>query len=429
MKYYSTNRTAPDASFRDAVIRGLAPDRGLYFPERIDRLPDNWIKTLPGRSFADIGFAVARTFVDGEIPEHALEDLVHDVLAFDTPLVPVEDNVWALELFHGPTLAFKDVGARFMARCLGHFMQSESNEVTVLVATSGDTGSAVAHGFLGVEGVNVVILYPSGKVSAIQEQQLTTLGQNITTLEVAGTFDDCQHMVKQAFVDEEITSQRKLTSANSINIARFLPQSFYYFHGYAQLPREDSPVYFSVPSGNFGNLTAGMVAKRMGLPIAGFVASTNVNNIVPSYLSSGRYEPKPSQPTISNAMDVGDPSNFVRMQELHNQSVESMRGDVAGYSYTDDETRAAIASIAANGYVPDPHGAVGYLGMKAFMAENPGRGIFLETAHPAKFKDVVEGAIGREIPLPQSLADAMAKEKQAIKVGNTPEDLKAFLLG
>lgn len=362
MKYFSLNENAPNVSFRDAVVNGIAPDRGLYFPESITPLSQDFINNLDKYSNDEIAFEVIKQFVGNEIPEQELKTIVKETLCFDFPVVPIEENIGSLELFHGPTMAFKDVGARFMARCLGYFNQQEKNDkdVTVLVATSGDTGGAVASGFLGVDGVNVVILYPSGKVSEVQEKQLTTLGQNITALEVQGAFDDCQDMVKTAFLDESLKKYRTLTSANSINVARWLPQAFYFFFAYKQLKDKSKDIVFSVPSGNFGNICAGMIAQRLGLPIKEFITGTNVNRVVPAYLESGVYNPKKTIPTISNAMDVGAPSNFIRIEKLHDFDLEKLRSNLKGFSYTDEESTAAMGHLYKKyNYVAEPHGAIG----------------------------------------------------------------------
>ncbi|MEP1488402.1 MAG: threonine synthase [Algibacter sp.] len=429
MNYYSLNKQAPNTSFKDAVIKGLAPDKGLYFPESITPLSKSFFDNIDNLSYTEIAFEAIKQFVSPEIPENVLKTIVEETLSFDFPVIQLNENISTLELFHGPTMAFKDVGARFMARCLGYFNKDNKNEVTVLVATSGDTGGAVANGFLGVKGVNVVILYPSGKVSDIQEMQLTTLGKNIKALEVNGTFDDCQAMVKTAFLDEELTSQMQLTSANSINVARWLPQLFYFMFAYKQLHNKHKDIVFSIPSGNFGNICAGMMAQQLGLPINHFVASNNANNVVTRYLISELYEPKPSVQTISNAMDVGAPSNFIRIQEIYKNNFESLKENISSYSFSDDETREAMLEIYNDcNYVADPHGAVGYLGSKAYLKDNPNTHcVFLETAHPTKFLDVVEDVIKEEQPLPQQIQAVMGGEKVALEI-STYEDLKAFLL-
>lgn len=414
MKYFSTNSPSTLVSFEEAVRKGLPDDNGLYLPEHIPVLPSSFYKSLSHISLNEIGFEVARKFVGNEIPELELRTLVEEVLYFDIPVVPIEKDVAALELFHGPTLAFKDVGARFMARCLGYFNKTSTDGVTVLAATSGDTGSAVANGFLGVQGVKVVLLYPKGKVSVFQEKQMTTLGKNITAIEIEGNFDDCQRLVKTAFLDKELSEQLALTSANSINIARLLPQSFYYFYAFGQVRKTtNKPIVFSVPSGNFGNLTAGYLAKQMGLPVHHFMAATNVNDIVPHYLQTGQFVPKPSVQTISNAMDVGNPSNFDRLKYLFNNSWETFSKNVTGFAFTDNETKKALQSLNQLGYTADPHGAVGYLGLKKYQELHDVAGIFLETAHPIKFKEVVEPIVQTTLEVPSVLKDALEKPKSA----------------
>ncbi|WP_262734036.1 threonine synthase [Gaetbulibacter sp. NE] len=429
MNYFSLNKKAPNTTFKDAVIKGLAPDKGLYFPESITPLPDSFFKSIDSLSYSEIAFEAIKQFVTPDIPEAILKDIIEDTLSFDFPVEKITDSISTLELFHGPTMAFKDVGARFMARCLGYFNQNNTNEVTVLVATSGDTGGAVANGFLGVEGVNVVILYPSGKVSDIQEKQLTTLKKNIKALEVHGTFDDCQAMVKRAFLDDTLTSKMQLTSANSINVARWLPQLFYFMFAYKQLHKSYDNIVFSVPSGNFGNICAGMMAQRLGLPVKHFIAANNANAIVYNYLQTQQYEPKPSVQTISNAMDVGDPSNFVRIQELHNNDFETLTKQLSGYSFTDEETIKAIEELYNEyNYIADPHGAVGYLACKSHLKNNPNdHCVFLETAHPTKFLDVVEDTIKENIDLPEQILKVMKKKKRSVEI-STYEDLKTFLL-
>ncbi len=429
MKYYSLNKQAPDTTFENAVVKGLAPDKGLYFPESITPLPDDFFKNLDKLSNSEIAFETIKQFVSPEIPEDVLKIIVEETLSFEFPVIQLNDTISTLELFHGPTMAFKDVGARFMARCLGYFNKDNNNEVTVLVATSGDTGGAVANGFLGVKGVNVVILYPSGKVSDIQEKQLTTLGQNIKALEVNGTFDDCQAMVKTAFLDESLTSKMQLTSANSINVARWLPQLFYFVFAYKQLYKKYDNIVFSVPSGNFGNVCAGMMAQQLGLPVKHFIASNNANNVVTRYLESALYEPKPSVQTISNAMDVGAPSNFIRIQEIYKNKFETLKENVSSYWFTDAQTKDAMLEIYKDSnYVADPHGAVGYLGSKAYLKDNPkAHCVFLETAHPTKFLDVVEDVIREEQPLPTQIQEVMGREKVTVKI-STYNDLKSFLL-
>jgi threonine synthase len=430
MEYFSLNNKAHTSTFENAVLKGLAPDKGLYFPKDIKKLPGSFFEEIKSLSKTEIAFEVIKNFIGNEIPEAELRKIIETTLNFDFPLVKLNKNISILELFHGPTLAFKDVGAKFMAGSLGYFIKKGNlGKVTVLVATSGDTGGAVANGFLGVEGINVVILYPKGKVSEIQEKQLTTLGQNITALEVTGTFDDCQDMVKQAFLDKDIQQKMQLTSANSINVARWLPQMFYYFLAYQQLSEEKRKLVFSVPSGNFGNICAGLLAKKMGLPISHFVASSNLNNVVGRYLETEKYEPKPSVQTISNAMDVGNPSNFIRIQELFQNEFGELKKHLSSYSFNDEATKDAIKEVYENnGYVMDPHGAVGYLGLNSFLKENPEyHGTFLETAHPVKFLETVENVIGKKLEIPISIRSILQKKKQSIEIGNY-SDLKDFLM-
>lgn len=427
MNYYSLNNKQHKVSFQEAVIQGLAPDKGLYFPEDIPTLPQSFFDEIESLSNAEIAFQVIQQFIGDEIPETELKRIIAETLCFDFPCIEVESNVYSLELYHGPTMAFKDVGARFMSRCLGYFNRNDDKQVTVLVATSGDTGGAVASGFLGVKGVDVVILYPSGKVSDIQERQLTTLGQNVKALEVNGVFDDCQDMVKRAFLDETLFD-KNLTSANSINIARWLPQMFYFFFAYKQLKKYNKSLVVSCPSGNFGNICAGILAKKLGLPIAHFVASTNANDTVPQFLVNGIYTAKPSVQTISNAMDVGNPSNFVRIQEMYNNDLNEFKKDFSSFTYTDDETRFAMKNIHVNSsYIAEPHGAVGYLGLKHEMQNHHNSiGVFLETAHPIKFLDVVEPVLNIQLPIPTQIESVLNKEKVSLKI-STYEDLKAFL--
>uniref|UniRef100_UPI00404B212B threonine synthase n=1 Tax=Gelidibacter sp. TaxID=2018083 RepID=UPI00404B212B len=420
---------SPNASFKTAVIKGIAPDKGLYFPESIIPLPASFFENIDNLSYEDIAFEAIKQFIVPEIPEDVLRTIIAETLAFDFPVVNINSHISTLELFHGPTMAFKDVGARFMSRCLGNFNSENTNDVTVLVATSGDTGGAVANGFLGVKGVNVVILYPSGKVSDIQEKQLTTLGRNITALEVDGTFDDCQDMVKQAFLDEDITKTIQLTSANSINVARWLPQMFYFFFAYKQLHNNHKNIVFSVPSGNFGNICAGMMAQRLGLPIQHFIAANNDNNVVTKYLQTQAYQPQASVATISNAMDVGNPSNFIRIQALYNNDFEQLKANLSSYSFTDTETKHALQELYDDyHYIADPHGAVGFLGAKSYLQQHPeAHVVFLETAHPTKFLDVVEDVIKENMDLPTQIAAVMDKTKKAIAI-KTYEELKGFLL-
>lgn len=428
MKYYSLNHNAPKVSFEQAVIQGLASDKGLYFPESITPLSEEFFNKIEHLSNAEIAFTAIQQFVGDEIPTETLKQIIAETLCFEFPTVKVEEGIYALELYHGPTMAFKDVGARFMSRCIGYFNKDKKdNKNTVLVATSGDTGGAVASGFLGVQGVEVIILYPSGKVSDIQERQLTTLGQNIKALEVDGFFDDCQDMVKKAFLDESLT-HHNLTSANSINIARWLPQMFYFFFAYKQLKTLNKPMVFSCPSGNFGNICAGIIAKKLGLPIDHFVASTNVNDTVPRFMKNGNYDPKPSIATISNAMDVGNPSNFIRIQEMYANDLALFKKDFTSFSYSDTETLEVMQSIySSTGYIAEPHGAVGYLGLKKELENHPNAiGIFLETAHPIKFLDVVEPALQIKLPIPSQIESVLNKEKISTKIKNYDE-LKSFL--
>lgn len=429
MNFYSLNKIAPNVTFKDAVIKGLAPDKGLYFPETITPLSNEFLNHIEDFSNQEIAFEVIKQFVADEIPEMELKEIIEETINFDFPIVSIEENIAALELFHGPTMAFKDVGARFMARCLGYFNKEEkTTKVTVLVATSGDTGGAVASGFLGVKGVDVVILYPSGKVSDVQEKQLTTLGKNITALEVNGTFDDCQAMVKRAFLDQDLIANKKLTSANSINVARWLPQMFYFFFAYKQLKNKQKELIFSVPSGNFGNICAGLMAQQLGLPVKQFIAATNVNDIVPNYLETGIYTAKASKQTISNAMDVGDPSNFVRILEIFKNDDDKLKDVLSSYSFTDKETQKVMKVIREkHNYIADPHGAVGYLGLKKYGIDTNTFGIFLETAHPVKFLNVVEPIINETIKLPKQIKEVIDKKKVSIKI-STYSALKQFLL-
>ncbi|MEO9852689.1 MAG: threonine synthase [Reichenbachiella sp.] len=427
MKYYSTNKQVPEVSFEKAIFQGLPDDNGLYMPKTIQPLSVEFFKNIHEMTLHDIAYEVAKKFIEDEIPERDLRGIVEGTLDFDLPLVEVEKGIYALELYHGPTCAFKDVGARFLARCLSYFSRQSDKKATILVATSGDTGSAVASGFLGMKNINVVILYPKGKISKIQEQQLTTLGENITACEVEGTFDDCQKMVKDAFLNLELKKKYNLTSANSINMARLVPQSFYYFWTYAMLGR-DRDVVISVPSGNYGNLTAGLLAKRMGLPITQFIASANANDIVPSYLRTGQFEPRKSVETISNAMDVGNPSNFYRMNDLYGSSVENFRSEIKGFTYSDEQTGETIKKVYGDtGYLLDPHGAVGYLGLKEYLTTSDAVGVFLETAHPAKFLDIVEPIIGEKLEIPQRLQDYIERQKVAIEIDADLEQLESIL--
>ncbi|WP_299209245.1 threonine synthase [uncultured Dokdonia sp.] len=431
MKYYSLNKKAPIVTFDEAVIRGIAPDKGLYFPEEIPQLPASFWDTIENLSKEEIACIAMKPFVGDTIDDASLRAIVTDVLSFDFPIVEIEEQVATLELFHGPTMAFKDVGARFMARCLGHFLQQRNQtvEVTVLVATSGDTGGAVARGFYKVPGIKVVILYPSGKVSDIQEKQLTTLGENITAFEVDGTFDDCQAMVKRAFLDEDITDRRQLTSANSINVARWLPQMLYYLFAYKALKKKGKPLVFSVPSGNFGNICAGMMAYRMGMPVQQFIASVNSNTTIPRFMQSGVYAPTKTVPTISNAMDVSDPSNFVRVLRLFENDLGTLSRKLTSRSYCDNATRATIRELYKKyEYIVDPHGAVGYLGLKDYLKDHPDAyGVFLETAHPVKFLPAVTPIVGTYTELPEQVKDLMSKEKVAIQIRDY-NALKKYLI-
>lgn len=431
MEYYSLNNNSPKVSFQEAVVKGLAPDKGLYFPTEIKKLSQSFFDTIDTISNHEIAYEVIKQFVGNEIPSENLKTIISDVLSFDFPVNKVEKDVYALELYHGPTMAFKDVGARFMARCLSYFNRDKiAEKVTVLVATSGDTGGAVASGFLGVDGVDVVILYPSGKVSDIQEKQLTTLGQNIVALEVDGTFDDCQTMVKTAFLDTDFKNKRTLTSANSINIARWLPQMFYFFFAYKELKKNNQKLVFSVPSGNYGNICAGMMAQKLGLPIHHFITGTNANNIVPNYLKTGEYTPKPSVQTISNAMDVGAPSNFIRIEKLHDNDLNKLRSNLVGFSYSDKQTSNAIIDLHQNkNYIADPHGAIGYLALKEYLKDTDDtiQGVFLETAHPIKFLNVMPKSIVDTIEMPKQIKAIINKKKTSISIVSY-NDLKAYLL-
>ena len=425
MRYYSLNNSSPLTSFKKAVQNGIAPDRGLYFPEEITPISEDFINNISDYSNEEIAYEVIKQFIGDEIPAPILKEIIKKTISFDFPVVNLDENIGSLELFHGPTMAFKDVGARFMSQCLEYFNQNKTEDITVLVATSGDTGGAVANGFLNAKGVQVVILYPKGKVSEIQEKQLTTLGNNITALEVDGVFDDCQEMVKSAFLDKNIS--RNLTSANSINVARWLPQMFYFFFAYKQVANQYKDVVFSVPSGNFGNICAGLLAQKLGLPIKHFVASTNINDTVPQYLINGNYDPKPSKPTISNAMDVGNPSNFIRIQELFDNNLSSLKKSFSSYSFSDDETKIMMKSIHDKfNYISEPHGAIGYLGLKKHGLKTNEFGVFLETAHPVKFLQVVEETLTVNVEIPPQIKQVMSKEKVAIPISNY-QDLKNFL--
>lgn len=440
MNYYSTNGKAPIADLQKAVVKGLAEDRGLYMPERIEKLPKAFFDNIQDMKFQDIAYNVASNFFGEDVDEDALQDIVYDTLSFDCPVVEVKDNIYTLELFHGPTLAFKDVGARFMARLLGYFLRrsgstcgcstATNSTVNVLVATSGDTGSAVANGFLGVEGIHVYVLYPKGKVSPIQECQFTTLGQNITAIEVDGVFDDCQALVKSAFMDEELNQHMKLTSANSINVARFLPQAFYYFNAYARmkaLGKADNLV-MCVPSGNFGNICAALFGHEMGLPIKRFIAANNANDVFYNYLQTGKYEPKASIQTLANAMDVGDPSNFARIYDLYGKSHERISSLISGATYKDEQIAETMRQCySETGYVLDPHGACGYKALEEGLQEGE-IGVFCETAHPAKFKEKVDSILGTDIEIPARLRAFMEGEKQSVEMSKDFADFKHYLM-
>ena len=429
MKFYSTNKKSEPVSFKKAVLKGIADDGGLFMPGTIPSLPKEFWNTVEDYSLAEIGYYVSTLFLKDEIDDKDLKEIISNSITFDAPLVKLDNSNYILELFHGPTLAFKDFGARFMANTLSHL--NDGKRITILVATSGDTGSAVANGFYEVEGIDVVLLYPQNKVSKIQEQQLTTLDKNITALEVKGNFDDCQRLVKTAFLDKDIKNKLIISSANSINIARLIPQSFYYRSAYAQLKRENAQIVFSVPSGNFGNLTGGLFAYKMGLPVKNFIASVNLNDVFKNYIATGNYEPKPSVKTISNAMDVGNPSNFERLYKLFGEDYQTIKSLIKSYSYNDEQTKDAIKEVKDKfDYLIDPHGAVGYLGLKKYFEENGNEhpGIILETAHPAKFKDVVDDVLNIDLPLPGELDKCMKKEKHSIIISEKFEDLKEFLL-
>jgi len=429
MRYYSLNKQSPDVDFKEATIRGQAPDKGLYFPEVIPVIEPSFFSDIEQYSNEEIAYRIIQPYVAGTMPETELQRIVAETINFPIPLVPVQEDIYSLELFHGPTLAFKDVGARFMSRCLGYFARERKEKVVVLVATSGDTGGAVAHGFYDVPGVEVVILYPSGKVSTVQEKQLTTLGKNIHALEVQGSFDDCQQLVKQAFTDESLTSRIFLTSANSINVARWLPQQFYYALAWKQWQNKDTPPVVCVPSGNFGNICAGLLAHRSGLPVKHFIAACNANDVVTQYLEDGQYQPKKAVPTLSNAMDVGNPSNFVRVLELFHQEFGALKNVLSSYSITDEETKATIKSVYEKyQYLTDPHGAVGFLALQRYLEQHPGeKGMFLETAHPVKFYDVVEPVIGKAVPLPQAVQAMMVLNKESKLIPAEYEALRSYL--
>ena len=430
MKYYSLNKSAASVDFKEATIRGLAPDKGLYFPSHLPKLDNEFIQQIKNLPDEEIAFRVIKPYVEDVIPEDELRKIIKETINFEIPLVPVSENIFSLELFHGPTMAFKDIGARFMSRCLGFFVKNINRKITVLVATSGDTGGAVANGFYNVDGVEVVILYPSGKVSSVQEKQLTTLGNNIHALEINGNFDDCQKMVKKAFSDSELNEKLFLTSANSINVARWLPQQFYYFFAWKQWEDKNNPPVISVPSGNFGNICAGMLAFFSGLPVKHFIAACNANDVVPEFLKTQNYQAKNPVATISNAMDVGDPSNFVRILELFNNQFSELKNKLTSVSITDGETRKTIQNLfKKENYLADPHGAVAYTALDNYLSKNINqKGIFLETAHPVKFYDVVEPVINKKVPIPESLQPLLQKEKKSILMNADFESLKDFLM-
>ena len=430
MQYYSTNSQSPKVDFKQATIKGQAPDKGLYFPEQIPMLPKEFIENITNYSDEEIAYQVIKPYIGDAIPDAELRRIVGETINFDIPLVKVTDAIFSLELYHGPTLAFKDIGARFMSRCLGYFVKDLNKKVTVLVATSGDTGGAVANGFYDVDGVEVVILYPSGKVSSVQEKQLTTLGKNIHALEVSGTFDDCQQMVKQVFIDEALNEKLFLTSANSINVARWLPQQFYYFFAYKQWAQKNNPPVIAVPSGNFGNICAGILAHVSGLPVKHFIAACNANDVVPAFMETEKYEPKKAVATISNAMDVGNPSNFIRILEIFHHQFTSLQNVLSSCSITDAATKDTIQKVyQEEGYLLDPHGAVGFLALHQYLQNHPAeKGIVLETAHPVKFYDVVEPVIGQAVTKPASVQKQLLLEKKSTKITASADLLKAFLL-
>ncbi|MFM2269944.1 MAG: hypothetical protein RL757_3385 [Bacteroidota bacterium] len=433
MKLYSTKNPNYFVSLEEAIFRGLPPDNGLFMPREIPHLNSDFLQNIEKYSFQEIAFEVAKSIMQDAIPENDLKNIIENAIDFPAPIHSLDENTHILELFHGPSLAFKDFGARFMAQLMSYFNQKNEEELVILVATSGDTGGAVASGFYKTKGIKVVILYPSGKVSDLQEKQLTTLGENITALEVNGTFDDCQALVKNAFLDNDLTKKIRLSSANSINIARLIPQSFYYFEAFKQLKNKEKPIVFSIPSGNFGNLTAGLFAKKMGLPIAKLLAATNANDVVPSYLNSGNYVPRPSVRTLSNAMDVGNPSNFARMADMYGGEKSStwnnMKEHIVGYAYDDAKTRQAVQEVDEKfGYTIDPHGAVGYLALREFQQKNDVQGIVLETAHPAKFLPDMESILNRPIEVPKRLAELASLKKESIEMGTDYEPFKTWLL-
>ncbi|MEP7238385.1 MAG: threonine synthase [Ferruginibacter sp.] len=436
MKYYSLNKQSPVVDFAAATVLGQAPDKGLYFPETIPQVNKELIDNIEQYSNEEIAFEIMSPYIGDAIPKEVLEKIVSETVNFDIPLIKITDDIFSLELFHGPTLAFKDIGARFMSRCLGYFathsasLRDSKEKITVLVATSGDTGGAVANGFYDVEGVDVVILYPSGKVSSVQEKQLTTLGKNIHALEVDGTFDECQQMVKTIFADVELNKKIKLTSANSINVARWLPQQFYYFYLWKQWKDKNNPPVVTVPSGNFGNICAGLLAQQSGLPIRHFIAACNANDTVPEFLRSGNYLPKKAVPTISNAMDVGDPSNFIRIMEMFHQQIDGLKKTLNGYTISDNETKATLMNVyQKHNYLLDPHGAVAYNALQQYQAQHINtKGVILETAHPVKFYDVIEPLINQTVPVPETVAEQIRKEKKSTKISVNANELKQYLL-
>lgn len=431
MNFYSTNHSAPQVSFQEAVLHGMPPDNGLYMPLSIPKIPDALLNELPHLNFQELAFEISKLWLLEDIDEKWLKKIVYEAIDFDATLYKLKENIFSLELYHGPTYAFKDFGARFMARLLSHFVRTGANETVILVATSGDTGSAVAQGFYKIPGIYVVLLYPGGNVSKLQEKQITTIGGNITALEVDGTFDDCQMLVKQAFLDEDLNDIMHLTSANSINFARLLPQSFYYIYAYAQLSQYNKPLIFSIPSGNFGNMCGALLAKKMGIPIHHFIAATNANNIVPQYLDSGKFEPRPSLKTISNAMDVGNPSNFPRILELYGNKYENVIKDIHGSAYSDHITKKAILNVFnETHYLMCPHSAVGYLGLHDYMLDkkNEYTGVFVSTAHPAKFSNEINKFLDYEIAFPHGLKSVLNKKKVSVKMNSDYEDFKKFLL-
>ena len=433
MKLYSTNNKELRVSLEEAVMNSLPADKGLYMPTSIPRMPNAFFRELESLSFTEIAFSVAKNILKDAVPTDVLEDIIGTAISFPAPVEMITEKIGSLELFHGPSMAFKDFGARFMSQLMSYFNRDKDDLLTILVATSGDTGGAVAAGFYDTPGIEVVILYPSGKVSNLQEKQLTTLGKNITACEIKGTFDDCQAMVKRAFLDPDLKEKYQLSSANSINIARLIPQSFYYFESYKQVAHLGKEVVFSVPSGNFGNITAGLIAKHMGLPVNRFIAATNINKVVPEYLEMGIYTPRPSVPTISNAMDVGNPSNFVRMLDLYNHDIQGIRNDMVGYYYSDEETRETMKKVYSNhGYCCDPHGAIGFRALEDYFSMVQDKdlvGIFLETAHPAKFLPTVESTLGESIAIPSQLASLVDKQKEAELLDNDYHHFKQFLIG